>query len=113
LTYKEQKLLPASEELIKDAPAGRTVFSAFKRVVYNSLCDPKSEVYKAWYSNAVGSVVDKKYITAAVGLALAGQGIGLSALLISATALILRFGLDIYCERYKPAGVTELRRKSE
>lgn len=112
LPYKEQKMLPAPEEIIKDEPAGKTVFSSFKRVVYNSLCDPKSEVYKAWYSNAVGSVVDKKYITAAVGLALAGQGIGVTALLISAAALIIRFGLDIYCEKYKPATVTEFRRKS-
>ena len=112
LTYKEQKLLPSSEEVIKDEQAGRTVFSAIKRVVYNSLCEPNSEVYKIWYSNVVGSVVDKKYITTAVALALAGQGIGIMALAISATALVVRFGLDIYCERYKPFGVTEMRRKA-
>lgn len=113
LPYKEKNMLPPPEELIKDEPAGRTVFSAFKRVVYKSLCDPTSEVYKAWYSNGVGSVVDKKYITAAVALALTGQGIGIVALAISAAALIIRFGLDIYCERYKPATVTEFRRKSD
>jgi hypothetical protein len=45
-------------------------------------------------------------------LALAGQGIGMMALAISVTALVLRFGLDIYCEQYKPATVTEFRRKS-
>ena len=99
--------------LIKDEPAGRTVFSSFKRVVYKSLCDPTSEVYKAWYSNAVGSVVDKKYITAAVALALSGQGIGIIALAISAAALVIRVGLDIYCEQYKPATVTEFRRKGD
>lgn len=112
LPYKEQKMLPAPEELIKDEPAGRTVFSAFKRVVYKSLCDPKSEVYKAWYTNAVGSVVDKKYITIAIALALSGEGIGITALAISASALVIRFGLDIYCEKYKPATVTEFRRKT-
>lgn len=113
LTYKEQKILPAPEELIKDEPAGRAVFSSFKRVVYKSLCDPTSEVYKAWYSNAVGSVVDKKYITAAVALALTGRGIGVIGLIISAAALVIRFGLDIYCEHYKPSTVTEFRRKTE
>lgn len=112
LPYKEQKLLSTPEELIKDEPAGRTVFSSFKRVVYKSLCDPTSEVYRAWYSNGIGSVVDKKYITAAVALALAGQGIGVIALTISAAALVIRFGLDIYCEQYKPVTVTEFRRKS-
>jgi tetratricopeptide (TPR) repeat protein len=113
LPFKEQKLLLQPEEIIKDEQAGRTVFSAFKRVVYKSLCDPTSEVYKAWYTNVAGSVVDKKYITAAVGLALTGQGIGVIALAISASVLVLRFGLDIYCERYKPTGVTELRRKAD
>lgn len=113
LPYKEQKMLPAPEELIKNEPAGRTVFSSFKRVVYNSLCDPTSEVYKIWYSNAVGSIVDKKYITTAVAFALAGQGIGIVALAISAAALVIRFGLDIYCEQYKPVTVTEFRRKAK
>lgn len=112
LPYKEQKLLPQPEDIIKDEQAGRTVFSAFKRVVYKSLCDPTSEVYKAWYTNAAGSLVDKKYITTAVVLALAGQGIGGMALAISASVLVLRFGLDIYCERYKPTRVTEIRRKT-
>jgi hypothetical protein len=113
LTYKEQKFLPSSEEMIKDEQAGRTVFASFKRVVYKSLCDPTSEVYKIWYSNIVGVVIDKKFITAAIGAALAGTGIGITALIVTAAALVLRFGLDIYCDRYKPSGITELRRKSE
>jgi hypothetical protein len=44
----------------------------------------------------VGSVLDKKYITAAVVVALYGQGIAIMALAISAAALVLRFELDIY-----------------
>jgi hypothetical protein len=113
LSYKEQKMLSAPEELVKDEPAGRTVFSSFKRVVYKSLCDTTSEVYKAWYTNGVGAVVDKKFITAAVALALSGQGIGAFALAISAAALVIRFGLDVYCEQYKPLTVTGFRRKSD
>ncbi|HLP37734.1 hypothetical protein [Lacibacter sp.] len=111
LSYKEQKLLPPPEDVIKDEEAGRTMFKSFKRVVYKSLCDPTSEVYKGWYTNAVGLTTDKKYISGAIAAALAGYGIGFSMLGVSAAALILRFGLDIYCERYKPATVTEFRRK--
>lgn len=113
LPFKEQKLLPQPEEIIKDEQAGRTVFSAFKRVVYKSLCEPTSEVYKAWYTNGAGSVFDKKYITTAVILALTGHGIGATALAISASVLVLRFGLDIYCEKYKPVSITEIRRKTD
>jgi hypothetical protein len=113
LSYKEQKMLPPPEKVIEDEHAGRTVFSSFKRVLYKSLCDPTSEVYKAWYSNAIGTVVDKKYLTSAIVLALSGQGIGVLALTISAAALVIRFGLDIYCEQNKPKSVTEFRRKSD
>lgn len=60
----------------------------------------------------VGVVIDKKYITTAIAVALTGSGIGIMALVISAAALVLRFGLDIYCDRYKPSGITEFRRKS-
>jgi hypothetical protein len=113
LPYSELKVLPSPQDVIKNDAAGKTVFSAIKLVVYKSLCDPNSEVYKIWYTNAVGVVIDKKFITSAVTLTLTGFGIGVRALIISAAALILRFGLDIYCEKFKPAGVTELRRKSE
>jgi hypothetical protein len=113
LTYTERLLLPSAQDAVKDDKAGKTVFSSFKRVLYNSICDPKSEVYKGWYTNAVGSVLDKKFITGAVVAALTGYGIGYIGLIIAAAALILRFGLDVYCERYRPAEIMELRRKSE
>lgn len=113
LTYQEQKLLPPPEDVVNDEEAGRTMFKSFKRVVYKSLCDPTSEVYKGWYTNTVGLTTDKKYISGAIVASLSGYGIGVSMLAISAAALILRFGLDIYCERYKPVTVTEFRRKGE
>lgn len=112
LTYNERKLLPSSKEFSKNDKVGKTVFSSFKRVLYNSICDPNSEVYKAWYTNGLGAVLDKKFIIVAVSSGLIGFGIGHTALIISACALILRFGLDIYCDMFKPAGLTELRRKS-
>ena len=113
LTYTELKALPSSEELVKNDLAGKTVFSAIKLVIYKSLCDPNSEVYKIWYTNTVGVIIDKKFITSAVIFALTGFGIGAKALLIPAAALVIRFGLDVYCEKYKPAGITEFRRKSD
>ena len=113
LTFDERKLLPSPVDLISNDEAGRTVFSAFKRVVYKSVCDPNSEVYKGWYTNGVGSILDKKFITGAVVAKLSGYGIGSIALIIAAVALLIRFGLDIYCERFKPVGVTELRRKGD
>lgn len=110
LPSAERKLLISSEEMLKDEVVGKTVFSSLKRVIYNSLCDPNSEVYKAWFTQGLGFVLDKKYISGAVLASLTGLGIGLKALAVSAVALILRFGLDVYCEHSKPEGVMELRK---
>jgi tetratricopeptide (TPR) repeat protein len=111
LSSAERKMLASPKELVKDEIAGKTVFQSLKRVIYKSLCDPNSEVYKAWYNNGLGVVLNKKYITSAIVVSLTGLGIGFSALAISAVALILRFGLDVYCEHNKPIGIMEIRTK--
>lgn len=110
LTYDERKLLPSPSEIIKDESTGKTLFSSLKRVIYNSICDPKSEIYKAWYTNGLSVVLDKKYITGAVIASLTTLGIGLKALAISAVALIIKLGLEVYCEYYKPVGIMESRK---
>ncbi|MEM8671712.1 MAG: hypothetical protein AAGG48_29610 [Planctomycetota bacterium] len=102
---KEIKYLPDPNTLKKKKEVGRTVFSAIKTTLYRSLCDPKSDVYKAWYSNGMQMVLSKTYISSAVGLALSGVGIGIKAIAVSAVALVMRFGLDVYCERFKPDSV--------
>ncbi len=111
LSSAERKMLPSPKDMIKDEVAGKTVFQSLKRVIYNSLCDPKSEVYQAWFKNGLGVVLDKKYITSAIVASLTGLGIGFKALAISGVALVLRFGLDVYCEHYKPTGIMEVRTK--
>jgi len=104
-------MLPSPKDMIRDEVAGKTVFQSLKRVVYNSLCDPNSDVYKAWLTNGLGVVLDKKYITTAVAASLSGLGIGFKALAVSSVALIIRFGLDIYCEQNKPTGIMEIRKR--
>lgn len=111
LTSAERRMLPPPSDMIKDEIVGKTVFESLKRVLYNSLCDPQSEVYQAWFKNGMAIVLDKKYITTAVVTSLTGLGIGFKALTISFIALVIRFGLDVYCEHYKPTGIMEIRKK--
>jgi hypothetical protein len=54
LTEKEVRLLPGEGEILARAELGRTTFHSFKRVLWKSLCDPKSEVYKAWFFAGAG-----------------------------------------------------------
>lgn len=113
LSYEEQKLLPSSQETIKGEITGRTVFASFKRVLYKSICDPQSEVYKVWYTNGIGEFHNKRLVTGSIMGSLAGIGLCNIVIIISAAALLLRFGLDIYCDRYKPSGVMEMRGKAK
>lgn len=105
LPYKEVKLLPSPEDFKKKEEVGRTVFSSIKTVLYRSLCDPKSDVYQAWTKEGLGAVLNKKFIGGAVAAACLKLGIGLKAIAIPVAALIFRFGIDVYCEQYKPKGV--------
>lgn len=104
LPLDERKLLPAPEELIKKDQLGRTIFASVKRVLWRSLCDPKSDVYKAWF-HSYSLVLDRKYIGSAVSAALLGMSIGIKALAVSFTALIIKMGLEVFCDVYKPEGI--------
>lgn len=105
LTEKEIKYLPTTKELVEDQKLGSTVFSAIKRVLYRSLCDTDSELYQAWFRGGMMVVLDKKYFPAAVAAALVSIGASARALAVSATALLIKFGIEVYCERFKPEGV--------
>ncbi|PTB97204.1 hypothetical protein C9994_03910 [Marivirga lumbricoides] len=109
LPSAERKKLPSPQEEINREKVGRTIFASVKRVLYNSLCDSKSEIYQTWFNNGMKVVLDKKYVSTAVITALGGLGIGIKALAISVVALIIKFGIEVYCERFKPKNLMELR----
>lgn len=111
LPYTERKLLQTSEDLIKDEEAGKTIFKSFKRTIYNSICDPKSQVYKMWNEKIIGAIFDIKYLIGAITLTLSKSHIGIKALIVTTAALVIRFGLDVYCEHYKPKGLMETRKE--
>jgi hypothetical protein len=105
IPHHELKYLPNPENLRQQREIGKTVFSSIKITLYRSLCDPESDVYKAWFNEGVGVVVNKKYVGTAVAATLSGFNIGMHMLAVYTAALILRFGIDVYCERYKPASL--------
>lgn len=112
LPSAERLALPNPEDKIKDKEVGKTVFQSVKRVIYNSLCDTKSEIYKAWFTNgAAAMVLSKGYIRTAVVSSLANIGIGIKMIIAYVVTLVMKFGLEIYCEHYKPADLMELRGK--
>lgn len=111
LPYREKLLLPSPEQKIKDKEVGITIFESVKRVIYNSLCSQESEIYKIWYTNGMSVVLGKKYIISTVISILMNMGVGIKMLIASIIALITKFGIEVYCEKYKPIYVSEIRNK--
>lgn len=111
LPSNERLALPSPEQKIKDAEVGLTVFQSVKRVVYNSLCSPDSDIYKTWFNNGMQLVLSKGYIRTAVISCLIHLGIGIKLIAASIIALIIKFGIEVYCEKYKPVGLMEIREK--
>jgi len=105
LPYEEKKLLPSPEEVQEKKQLGKTIFSAFQRVLWRSLCDQDSDLYKAWYKYGMGFVISKKYISLAVISAMSGAQLGQKALAVSATAIAIKMGIETYCDAFKPKGL--------
>lgn len=110
LPSAERKLLGSSENLIKDNHAGKMVFSSFKRVIYKTICDSKSTVYNVWHENGMPALLDKKFLVTAIIGSLAEINICIKGLIVSSVALIIKFGLEIYCRKYEPVGVMDSRK---
>jgi hypothetical protein len=107
----ERLALASPEQKIMDAEVGQTVFQSVKRVVYNSLCSPDSEIYKTWFNNGMQMVLAKGYIRTAVISCLVSLGIGVKMIAASIIALIMKFGIEIYCDKYKPIGLMDIRQQ--
>ena len=71
-------------------------------MIWRSLCDPESDVYKMWFSSGMRELFDKKYLAAAIVSGLSGMRVGLYAMAVYASALVIKMGLDVFCDAFKP-----------
>lgn len=110
LTMTEVRYLPSPAVLERKAEQGRTFFDSLKLVIWKSLCDPSSEIYKAWYTNGVAAVFSKKYYALVVTAALVDLGFAAKAIAVPVTALLMKVGIEVYCEKYKPGEILDGRR---
>jgi len=109
LTYEEKKQLPAPAKFKERKKLGKGVLAAFQGVIWRALCDKDSEVYKMWFTNGMQAVLDKKYITVAVTTALGGLSLGIYSVAVFLTALLIKIGIETFCNVYKPANIMDLR----
>ncbi|MBN7809536.1 hypothetical protein J0A68_01125 [Algoriphagus sp. H41] len=111
LPYTERKALPSPDQKIENEEMGKTIFHSIKRVIHNSLCNPESEIYKVWYNGGARMVLNKGYIRTSILTCLADIGIGATFLAASIIALVIKFGIEVYCNLYEPIGLMDIRGK--
>lgn len=109
LTVKEVLYLPSPAVLEKKLEQGRSFFASLKLVIWKALCDPQSEIYKAWYTNGMANVLSKKYYAMVVTAALIDLGFAAKAVAVPATALLMKLGIEVYCDRYRPGEILDGR----
>jgi hypothetical protein len=109
LTVTEVRYLPSPAAIEKKVEQGKSFFASLKLVIWKSLCDPQSEIYKAWYTNGMAQVLSKKYYAIVITTALFDLGFAAKAVAVPATALLMKLGLEVYCELYKPGEILDGR----
>lgn len=109
LTMVEVLYLPSPAAIERKVDQGKSFFTSLKLVIWKSLCDPQSEIYKAWYTNGMAQVFTKKYYAVVVSTALVDLGFAAKAAAVPVTALLMKMGLEVYCDRFKPGEILDSR----
>lgn len=110
LTYEEKLKLPSPTSFYQKKKLGKGVLSAFQTVIWQSLCDKNSDVYNMWFTNGLQAVLDKKYLTGAIVSTLAGLKIGVYAIAVYLTSLLVKIGIETFCHVYEPRNLMAMRK---
>jgi hypothetical protein len=98
------KLLPPPLTEVAKSELGKRANSALKRVAWRALCNPESEVHKAW-SQGLSVAYDKKYIAGAIVSSFTSFSITATMIAASAVALAIKFGVEVFCETFAPSSL--------
>ncbi len=109
LPPSDKKMLPAPINEKNKKDLGLRASAALKRVAWRAICDPNSEIHKAW-SEGLSIVYDKKYITAAIITSFNSLNISGVMLAASAVALAIKFGVEVFCETFAPKSIMIARK---
>ncbi|MCK9396781.1 MAG: hypothetical protein M0Q44_14460 [Methylobacter sp.] len=106
-TYKlrlpatDRKFLPPPLTEDTKEELGKRANSALKRVAWRALCNPESDIYKAW-TQGLSVVYDKKYIASAIVASFNSLSISATMIAASAAALAIKYGAEVFCETFAP-----------
>lgn len=112
LPHDQILFLPSPAEVVRNKGVGGVVFSGMKRKVYRYICDEESEVYQAWLHGGLDAILSKGFVASAVVSAMAELRIIFGAVAVGVTAMLLRSGINNFCEQNRPNSLMSLRKRS-
>lgn len=109
LTHEKRLQLPSPSQIVKNKELGGIIFKGVKRRLYRRICDEKSDVYQSWVRGGLDAILDKGFVSGAVVASLSDLRIGMGAMAVGVSALLMSQGIMNFCENNKPVSLMELR----
>lgn len=110
LPYKDTLMLPSPDRFQKNRETGKIVGDAIKKSLHKCLCDPECETHQMFVKFGFNSVLNKLTLPLAISTCLYDLKMGLLSLAIPVTALVIKLGIDTYCELYPFDSIMEQRK---
>ena len=101
LSAPDRRSLPAPMTKHGVRELGGKVSAAFKRVAWRVVCDPESDLYKAWSKN-LAFLYDGKVLVGALAAAFKSWKITAFGFITAMTAYIIKVGAAVFCEAFAP-----------
>ena len=112
LPPSDRLALPASNQATSELNLGKRVKGFVKRVIWRTVCDPDSPIYKAW-SVKLPEVYGVSYFASAVATAFQNFRIGVPVLAAGVIAIMMKSMATEFCQATSPTPVMDTRRKGK
>jgi hypothetical protein len=102
LPYNERLRIMDKDQELESEQVGVKLMDAFKRQLFDSLCNPKSDTYKNYFDRPLKGVAWSTPLAAHIVQYLKQQGMCWWGLAVPLVALFVKIGVGTFCERSRP-----------
>ena len=110
LPYDERKMLPESQKQTEAIKVGQKFFRVVGKQVWKSICEPECNVYKLW-NKGLEQFYSSNVIILQIISVVKCYKIALVTLVAQLAAIIMKLGLNVFCDMMKPSNLMEERLK--
>lgn len=104
LPAHDQKLLYPARKTISKAKFGKKIIGSIHRIVWRSVCNPDSQIFKLW-NKKIPEVYNQGYFLVAVATTYAKFSLGFPLLASGVLAIMMQYSAKEFCENYSPQDI--------